>query len=137
MLSSEIAEYLDALGIGRFDESGATGDIFITAVPPQPDEATIITQTGGLSARGYDHYDNPSVQVRVRGTRDPRVAEARAQAIYDALHGMRNTRLVDGGAFVVSCLAVSAPASIGQDENRRHEYTINFRLQVANDARRI
>lgn len=138
MIAAEIAEYLTASGVGVFDASGVSGDIFLYTLPDTPDECVMIRTTGGSAADGKIATDYPSVQVIVRGTQDPRGAEARAQGIYNLLHGFHAAAFNAGGSYIVNCTgAQSGPAHIGQDSNRRHEFSLNFRLAVKNTNRRI
>lgn len=138
MIAAEIAEYLTASGIGVFDASGVSGDIFLFALPDSPHECIMIRTTGGGAADGKIATDYPSVQIIVRGTEYPSGAEARAQAIYDLLHGFHAATFKAGGAYIVNCTgAQSGPVHIGQDSNRRHEFSLNFRLAVKNTNRRI
>jgi hypothetical protein len=124
-----IARYLDQLGLVEFDETGTTGDCFEEVMPDKPDSAVSLTLYGGPEPDSKLPYEEPRVQVRVRGGADPRVSRARAQAIYSALHGLDHETLPDG-TFVVLCIAISTPASIGRDTNSRHEHVINFRCEI-------
>ncbi len=138
MLVAEIAEYLAVSGVGVFDSSGVSGDIFLFTLPESPHECIMIRATGGGAADGKIATDYPSVQIIVRGTENPRRAEALAQSIYDLLHGFHAASLKSGGAYIVNCTgAQSGPVHIGQDSNRRHEFSLNFRLAVKNTNRRI
>lgn len=126
-----LARYLDALGLVDFDESGIIGDCFEETLPDKPDSAVSLTLYGGAEPDSKLPYEEPRVQVRVRAAEDPRVSRARAQSIYSALHGLSHLSLPDG-TFVVLCIAISTPASIGRDTNGRHEHVINFRCEVVN-----
>lgn len=132
-LAVQIATYLDDQSIGVFDESGATGDIFIAILPSAPDEAIGIFPSGGYKADGtrQDRSGLPTVQILVRGDQDPRTAEDRAQLIYDLLEGFHAESFVSGGNYIVDCRGVqSAPVHIGHDENMRHRYSLNFMLRT-------
>jgi hypothetical protein len=136
-LAHQVAQYLGAEEITTFDPLGIAGNTFISVLPDTPDDAVMIRSTGGARTEGHAHYDNPSLQIIVRGGLDPRPPELLARRIYDALHGIRHRRLVDGGWWVQKCLGVqSGPVYIGQDTNRRHEYSLNFDFRCANEARR-
>ncbi len=136
MLSTEIAQYLAAQGEGTFDETGVTGDIFICTLPSTPDQCIAIYPQGGPPADGKLGYDSPGCQIVVRSTTDPRPGLERAMRIYNLLHGFHHGRFIAGGTWVVSCLGVqSGPVPIGQDGNNRHEFSLNFNLEVENTAR--
>ncbi|MFB8241996.1 minor capsid protein [Kitasatospora purpeofusca] len=125
-----LARFLQDAGLGTYEPSGVGGSIFCEAMPPGPDECTVLTLYG--SAAEPDArlpYEEPRLQVRCRGTQDPRVSRARCRAVYDLLHGARRITLPDGTYLV---LAVGQlPASMGVDEQRRHEHVSNFRLDVS------
>lgn len=135
-INTEIAEYLDAKGLVNFDPEGITGDTFIDLMPDSPDEAVAIL-TG--AARGGDvkyGYDQPGVQIIVRGGRDPRPVKQKAQDIYDELNGFTNGTFINGGTWVVSCYAAqSGPVRLGLDENNRFEYSLNFDLEIRNSTK--
>ena len=137
MLAAQIAQYLDAQGVGEFDADGITGNIFVETLPDTPDKCIAIYSTGGSAGNGKHPYDNLTVQIIVRGTQDPRTAQSVAQNIYDTLHTFRDAAFVTDGIWVVGCHGIqSGPTHIGQDENRRHEYSLNFKLRTLNDNRR-
>lgn len=133
MLTAEIAAYIASLGIGTFSDTG--GDIFLAGLPDTPDECIYIRSTGGPQSYSGLPFDNPTVQIIVRGE-NLTATEGKAQAIYNALHGYTG-RLTEDGRWIVSCLGMqSAPADIGKDQNGRIEYSLNFELKVNNNNRR-
>ncbi|MFJ3173794.1 minor capsid protein [Streptomyces roseus] len=125
-----IARHLTARGLATYDPTGTSGDVFIEALPSTPDQCIVLTiYDDGAPADSQIGYDEVPVQVRVRGTTDPRVSRGRAQAIRSELHGLGPVTLPDGTNLLLS-VANSAAASIGTDENRRHEHVVNLRMQV-------
>lgn len=136
MLAIAVAKHLDLVVPNvTFDEAGVTGNTFIATVPSSPDAVIAITPSGGAANRTLQPDDFPSLQVRCRGPRfDPRPGYATARAIYEALNGLDNITLDQGGEHevrVVGCTAVqSDPASIGVDENDRHEWVVNLDFHV-------
>jgi len=132
MIAVAVARYLMSLDIVTYDETvSANCDCFIDDMPPAPDEAVMLKVTGGDNE--FKHArDIPRLQALVRGTKDPRVAEARANAIYNALHSLRHVTLDPNhtATKLIGCKALSYPASIGTDGNGRHEYSVNFDLRV-------
>lgn len=126
----QIAQYIHNQGVGIFDPAGVGGNIFIGKLPQDPDEAIVLTQTGGVLNDIKHSYDTISVQVRVRGTQDPRTGLVIAESAYNYLHGFGSSTFVGGGTWVVSCTALGPPGSIGVDENGRYEYTINLHIEV-------
>jgi len=136
MLLREIAAYLTDHGVGTYTDS-AGGDIFICTMPSEPDELIAIYPTGGPRSDSANAYENPSVQVLVRGGTDTMAAFERATLIYNLLHGFCNQCFVPGGVYVVSCLGEqSQPEWIGRDELNRGEFSMNFVLHVQNKHRR-
>jgi len=125
-----LAQYLETAGVGNYNETGVGGDLFINVLPGTPDNAIGLFTTGGPQADAKHGYDSPTIQIRVRGQRDPRPPMNRAESIYKLLHGLDNTLLTDG-TLIVNCLCLqSAPVYIGQDSNQRHEYTLNFLFET-------
>lgn len=130
MIITEIARYLHNQGLGVFDETGVAGNIFIATMPNKPDHAIALFPTGGYPSSGTHGYDEPTFQVLVRGGLDPRAPMQKAQDIYDALHGLHHTEL-PGGTWVIGCLGIqSGPVAIGKDQSGRHEFSLNFAIEV-------
>lgn len=131
MLITEVMRYLDSRGVVTYDASGISGNVFFGLLPTSPDIAVAILPSGGRSSSIKHSYDNPTFQVLVRGTRDPRTGYEKALEVYDALHGFSGGPFVDGGYWVVKCQGVqSEPVHIGQDENGRHRYSLNFWAEI-------
>lgn len=124
----EVAEYISDNGIGIFDKTGLGGNIFINMLPSSPDICISIYDSGGRQADSKLGYSLLSFQVIVRGDLNPFSSRSKAQLIYDLLHGFTGL-FVDNGHWIVSCLGIqSGPTHIGTDDNGRHEYSLNFRL---------
>lgn len=134
-LLDEIAQFLAQLGVANYQPDDTTGDTYLARLPVQPDEALAVARYGGTESDAHLGWDEPSIQVRVRGPNtDPRVAEDRAQAVYDALEGISD-RLMPAGTWLSSCIgSQGGPVYIGPDETGRHEYTVNFRFHIRNTA---
>jgi hypothetical protein len=128
-----IALYLDSVDVATYDPDGPDGNVFIQKLPQTPDAAIGIFAVGGFPASGTHGYDEPSISIQVRGAPDDPVgALTLAEAIYGALHGLHSATLPDGSR-VVRCLGIqSGPVSIGQDDQERHELTLNFQIQIRN-----
>lgn len=125
-----LARHLDGLGLAAYDPTGASGDLFVEAMPQTPDVCVVLTVYGGPEPDSLLGYDEPSLQVRVRGGPDPRVSRVRAEAIRSELHGLGPLTLQDG-TELLSCISIqAAPASIGVDASGRHEHVCNYRLEV-------
>lgn len=134
MLITEIMQYLADQGIGIYDPTGATGNIFMGVLPQSPDQVIAVTPTGGNPSSMKCQYDSPSVQVVVRGTADPRTGYSKALDVYGVMHGFGSKPFVSGGHWVVMCEGVqSDPASLGPDENNRFRYSLNFIIEIQRD----
>ncbi|MGW0495044.1 minor capsid protein [Streptomyces sp. NPDC003007] len=138
-LLQDLALHLQAQNLLTYDPVGTSGDCFLEAMPQTPDETVVLTAYD--DAREPDSklgYDEPRVQVRVRGTSDPRVSRERCKAIRDELHGLGPVTLPDGTRLILSIALQGGPASLGRDENGRHEHVCNFRMEIRNvSAHRI
>jgi len=135
-LLKDIAKYLHAEGIGVFDETGVTGNIFMALIPSTPDVCIGVYPTGGLTADGRLNYDRPTVQIWVRGDLDPRTGMDLALSVYNKMQGFHHDTFTAGGYWILNCIGVqSFPQHVGRDENDRHEYSINFQLEILNPER--
>lgn len=141
MLPEGIARYLAAEGIVTWDATGPDGNVHLERMPDDDvvDGVRVaVYQYGGPEADTLHGYDEPGLQVKVRGDGDPRTSRRVAQQIYDALHGLSDETLPDDDATVLlACIGVqSGPVSIGTDERGRHEHVVNFRTEIRNTANR-
>ncbi len=131
-LLEEFAQLLDQLDLGTYTGDQPGGDIYLTLMPPTPDTVLVLALYAGDESGLEDDYDEPRLQVRARGPdTDARVAEQKAQAVYDRLHGL-GSQLLPGGTWLQLVVGLqSGPIFIGQDANGRPEYTVNFRAEVS------
>lgn len=131
MITTALARELDARDLVDYQPNAGGGDVFVEEdLPPDPVDAVGLMSFGGAPADVKLGYDMPNVQVIVRGGADARVPFARAQAIYDALHGLHAHTLPDG-TYVIGCAAdQSAPVRLGPDESGRHRFSLNFAFDV-------
>lgn len=135
MIDTAVARYLESLGLIAFDEEGTDGDAFLASMPDQPDEAVLLTATGGVGLTPQSQeYSEPTLQILVRGNpHDTDGPHLRAVGIYEALAGLHRITL-DPGDFALYVVRVTAlqswPASIGQDENERFTYTQNHAFHI-------
>ena len=132
MLEAEVATYLDTQGVVTYDASGTTGDTFINVLPSTPDDAVGIYSEGGPDPSPHFIEDRKDIQIIVRGTEDPRPAYSTAEDIYSALNGLTHYTFSDNTELIM-CKAIQAgPIHIGMDDNQRHRYSLNFRLEIEN-----
>jgi minor capsid protein len=130
-LLEEVAELFEELGLGTYDPDGGAGDIFLAAMPDSPDLAIVLNRQAGVESDALLSYDEPVVQARVRGNAaDPATGEARAEAIYVALHGLGSRALPRGTWLVLSVGTQAGPVYIGRDPSARDEWIVNLRMEV-------
>ncbi|MFI9203333.1 minor capsid protein [Streptomyces sp. NPDC053048] len=129
-----LARHLAAVGLLTYDPTGRSGDTFIEAMPPQPDLAVCLALYDAGTPEARDDVEQRRLQVRTRGTTDPRVSRTRAEALYRALHGQAGLELPDG-TWLVLAAARGTPAPLGPDSNGRHEHVVNFDLDLAGPTR--
>lgn len=130
-ISEQIAVFLDQKGFGKFDKSGIAGNIFINAIPENPDESLAIFTTGGPESDPLNQYGYSSIQILIRTIpNDPRAGEPKARQIVDALNGFNSDYMAPGGNYIIDVSAVqSGPNNIGMDRNNRFEYSQNFIIE--------
>ena len=126
-----IAGHLDAQAIVAWHPDSSPYAVTETGVyrgnlPPTPDQVVGLTCYSQPESDGLGDV-TAAVQVRVRGTTDPRTADDTADAIHEALDGLRRVQL--GGIWVEQIYHQSS-AYLGVDSNDRHERTINFYVQA-------
>lgn len=130
-LLEELALLFQELGLGTYKPDDVDGTIFFPALPDTPDTCMALARYGGTESSSRDMFDEIRLQTRHRGTAaDARPAEASAQATYDALHGLGMRALPGGTELQLAIGTGSGPEYMGRDENRRHEYVNNFRVEV-------
>lgn len=125
-----LARYLHGRDLLTYDPAGLAGDTFVETMPPTPDQAVALALYDGAPPQARDDADTPRLQVRVRGTTDPRVSRARCTALYRALHGLAGVELPDGTHLILAA-ARGGPAPMGTDSTGRHEHVVNFDLDVS------
>lgn len=131
-LLSGVAQYLVIGGVGTWRPDGAylpadVDPIIRTSVPGTPDRVIVLTP--------YTVSDDVSLsdsvqglQVRLRGTKDPRTVESMEDAVFDRLHGAHGVTLPGGLRLVMAERKSGTP--LGTDGNGRHQRTSNFHLTV-------
>ncbi len=122
---NEIASYLDDEGVGNF-ETAAGRDIFVGKEPPLPNNCiSILEPRGQLIGEARDvqslHFPRFSVLVRNEDYDD---GEAVVQEVRTALHGLINESLPNWR--VLRCHAESEPEGLGDDDQGRFGFLINF-----------
>ena len=130
MLASEVAEWIGTnVTSCSFDTTGVSGNVFISTLPSSPDTVVMVSEYNGI-VDDKNPFSDINVQTRIRGTKDPRVGYNIAKEIFDELQGLTNTTLISSGKHVVKVNALNTPIDIGRDDNGRHEWTVNFQIEV-------
>lgn len=125
-----LAQHLAGRQLVIYNPTGTTGDCFIESMPSTPDIVTVLTIYGGPEPDSLSGYSEPRLQVRNRGTKDPRVSRRKAEAIFNELEGLGTVELPDG-TLLLLCYALQAmPASMGVDDLGRHEHVCNYQLSI-------
>lgn len=127
-LMTGIAQYLDAKGIGSWDPSGVYPDDDRTAITldmilPAPARLITITEYFVRSMPGLADV-TAGVQIRVRGTKDPRVRRNISDAIRDELDGWAPREQLNGISVVQFVL--SSGVTLGRDGNDRWQSSHNY-----------
>lgn len=136
MLAFAVAKYLPTVvDTLTFDETGPSGNLFVTWMPSTPDLCVGIMGQPGQPQLSKLPVDLPGLQVLVRGVRyDTRTPFDLARSIYSALNCLDNVTLDQGGddeVRVIGCTALqSDPTSIGRDDNGRPEWSLNFAFRT-------
>jgi hypothetical protein len=132
-LLTGLAEHLTAAGVGTWRPSGAytaaETAIVIRGIPQTPDKLITLAPypLDGGEHRGMADHDS-ALQVRVRGTTDPRVAEDLADAVFTALDSLGSNGPVDLGGVKVVDMWRQSYTSLGTDTSGRWERSENFYL---------
>lgn len=130
-LLEEIAYLAAELDLGTYTPDAPGGTIYTALLPPDPDTCIAIARYGGTESLVTDDFDQPSIQIRIRGAAaDTRTAEQLAERVYKAFHGLGPRTLAGGSTLILAVCTQSGPVYIGPDQLGRHEYTVNMRCEL-------
>lgn len=103
---------------------GVTGwSLFLSYLPPTPDQVVAVTETGGPAVDQTDgpRFDTFTFQVQVRGVKyGYAAARVKADEVFTALNDSNLT----GYAYMFS---ENGPTTIGYDDNYRPRIALNFK----------
>lgn len=124
MMLDDIAAYLQTKGLGTVGT-----DIFKGKRPSSPDACLALYQYAGevpelISGTTYEY---PGLQVWSRATNQVD-ALTKLDAVIDELHGLSEYSTTYARYLLVQ--ARQSPATMGEDENGRIEYVVNFRVSM-------
>jgi hypothetical protein len=140
VITAAFLRYLTAQGLVTYGEDNP--DAFLEDMPDTPVAVVVaFARPGGAETDGGNGYDEPGVQILVRGDPDDpgtpgraRSGYGRASAIRAALHGLHSVTLAEGTedeVWLVQCLATqSQPINLGDDPDDRPRWSIDFRTEV-------
>jgi len=123
--SEDIKDYLEssAVALGTFGT-----DLFIGQMPATPDVCIVIVDTAGFRPELNYEWERPGIQILVRGELGSYLTTNNsAKAVYTALHGICNETI--NTAVYKLIRAVSTPIYIGEDDNKRPLFSLNFEIQ--------
>lgn len=103
-------------------------DVFPSTFPTKAQDTCIIVVFAG-GQRGQSTIKYPSLQVIVR-SKQPDIAYALTAEVTEYLSRLHDMRLESGELLITCNEQHPYPLFIGQDENRRHMYSINFTMVV-------
>lgn len=116
-----VAAYLASNGLGTAGTS-----IFVNTKPATPDNIiSVFGYAGSPPQRTHDTSGNvrPGIQVWVRDT-SAGTGRTRIESVFNLLDGLSNTSL--SGVFFLGVMANQSPIPMGDDENGRKEFVVNF-----------
>jgi hypothetical protein len=91
-----------------------------------PDICAIVKLTGGFPPSQWTGKKQPSFQILVRGKAgDTAEVETRAYALHEALMNLQNVTMGEESIVIIRAMN-SAPLYIGNDDNNRPIYSMNF-----------
>lgn len=130
-----LAEHLAAADVaewnpdGTYDPDTAAAVITMRALPAAPDRALALALYGDTDTDDAGLSDVTAlVQVRTRGTTDPRVVDDLSDAVFDLVHGATMLTL---GPVHTTLIRRRSNALLGPDEHGRHERTDNYYVMAA------
>ena|SRR5690625_374695 len=91
-----------------------------------PDKCSVVRLTGGFPTSQWTGKRQPSFQIRVRGeAQGQSEVEERAYEIHGALTNLRDVKIGNNSIVVIRAMT-PVPVHIGDDENNRPIYSMNF-----------
>lgn len=134
MILDDLCDYLTSQGVvvrgGSVQEQAPAYGIYQGYLPPTPDRAVAVYETGGraplhthTSGPGQAVMEYPRIQVSVRSSAYS-TGRLQIQRIYAVMDGFR-PRLLNGVLYHWAA-AVQPPFLLERDENQRTVFAVNF-----------
>ncbi|NAE18080.1 minor capsid protein [Enterococcus hirae] len=136
-----LAQHLEDAGVGVWSPDGTYArtdlGIYLKAIPGTTgvrDEGYCLSYYA-VSDEATDPGDRATVaiagvQVRSRGTKDPRVVDDMDDTVFDVLHGAQDLLLGSAPGVPVLLAWRNSHANLGQDESGRWEAVSNYYLHL-------
>ena len=130
MVGESLIAYLAAEGIGIL---GST--LWLGSQPDSPDNCITIYEESAptLDESHAFNIDTAGIQVLVRNT-NYLAAKNKAGEVHQKVSGFRMDKFSATGPWIRQTHIVTAPASIGQDERDRHEWTIHYTFEYLSEG---
>lgn len=129
-LLTGLAEHLATAGVATWRANGvyqpAEVGVTIRAIPASPDRVITLAPYVVASPPGLADFTQ-GVQIRVRGTKDPRVAEDLADAVFELLDSAEGLRW---GEIPVVQVYRQSHTALGADANGRWETSSNYYVEA-------
>jgi hypothetical protein len=123
-----IKDYLVAQSQGVFPPAAPWG-IAIGSWPMQQDQIILVNHTGGRNPFPHLLYNEPSVQIAVRGAKSGyQAARTKIRQIVNVMLGFTSQTLQ--GDVYRSCNQIGDVAYLGEDDNTRPILVANFWFTV-------
>lgn len=117
------------LELTSFVKARVNGVYYPNAFPistTAPDACAVVKLTGGFPPSQWTGKKQPSFQIVVRGKiNDQAECETRAYAIHEALLNLHNVTIGTDSVVIIRAVN-SVPIYVGNDENNRPIYSMNF-----------
>lgn len=129
MLAEEMAKFASNQGLGIYDPTGDTGDIYVGILPDTPHDLVSIFPRGGPPMDPLGEYVVASIQFIIR-SQNKLSGMGRGQSFINAFHGFNQGAFVVGGLHIIDCLSQTGePTDIGKDGSDRYEWSINMSVE--------
>lgn len=119
----ELAQHIHNNGIGILGTS-----LFKGYLPPDPDTAIAVIDTGGLQPDLDVPVNNPTFQVMIRSNLYT-TGKSKLDSIMTAFH-KKSAQLVPNGTHFYYIFAIAEGGHIGRDETGRDLFSINFLCKI-------
>jgi hypothetical protein len=112
--------------------TSVTSNVYRDSQPSTPDNCITLYNNGGYESvhtmgTQAPVFERPTIQVRVRHTTRA-TAMTWLTSIKNALDGKSNTTINGNRYLMIS--QFGDIVTIGRDDNRRHQFTLNFEIMV-------